>query len=149
MRVKRILVADDFRPWRRAVCSMLGTQPELRVIAEAVDGLEAVEKARELKPDLVLLDVGMPRLNGIKASLSISEVSPTSKVLFLSGIDDPEVAQAALRAGGWGYIRKLNAPTELIPAILSSLRGSPATSKEALPPLYDEIASREAEQFGL
>jgi DNA-binding NarL/FixJ family response regulator len=149
MRVKRILVADDFRPWRRAVCSMLGTQPELRVIAEAVDGLEAVEKARELKPDLILLDVGMPRLNGIKASLSISEVSPTSKILFLPGIDDPEVAQAALRAGGWGYIRKLNAPTELIPAILSSLRGSPATSKEALPPLYDEIASREAEQFGL
>ena len=141
MRISRILVADDFGPWRRAVCSMLGTQPELRVVAEAADGVEAVEKAKELKPDLVLLDVGMPRLNGIKASLSISEVSPTSKILFLSGINDPEVAQAALGAGGWAYIRKLNAPTELIPAVLGSLCTSPGTSKEALPPLYEEIAS--------
>lgn len=149
MRVNRILVADDFRAWRRQVCSMLGTQPELRVIAEAADGMEAVEKARALKPDLILLDVGLPRLNGIEASQSISEVSPAPKILFLSGIDDPEVVQAALRAGGWGYIRKLNAPTELIPAILSSLHGSPSTSKEALPPLYDEIAPCEAEQFGL
>ena len=149
MRVNRILVADDFRAWRREVCSMLGTQPDLKVIAEAADGLEAVEKARRLKPDLILLDIGLPRLNGIKASQSISEVSPASKILFLSGIDDPEVAQAALRAGGSGYIRKLNAPTELIPAVLSSLRASPRTSKEALPPLYDEIVPCEAEQFGL
>jgi DNA-binding NarL/FixJ family response regulator len=140
MKASGILIADDFKPWRSAVCSILKTQPELHVMAEAVDGLEAVKKAKELKPDLILLDIGLPLLNGIKAAELISEVSPTSKILFLSGIDDEEVVQAALSVGGSRYIRKLNAATDLIPAVLGSLRGSWTKSKEAISPLLNEIA---------
>jgi DNA-binding NarL/FixJ family response regulator len=138
MGISRILVVDDFEPWRRTVCSILETEPGLRVIAEAGDGLEAVQKAKQMKPDLILLDIGLPRLNGIRASALILEVSPTSKILFLSGLDDAEVVQAALRAGGSGYVQKVNALTELIPAVLGSQRGS--ERKNNFLPLHDEIA---------
>src|SRR6266850_7865867 len=80
----RVLVVEDYEPFRRYVCSTLGKIPGLHVVGLASDGLEAVQKAEELQPDLVLLDIGLPTLNGIDAARRIGKVAPQSKILFLS-----------------------------------------------------------------
>jgi DNA-binding NarL/FixJ family response regulator len=85
----RILVVEDFEPWRRFISSMLGTEPHLHIICEVSDGLEAVQKAKELKPDLILLDIGLPMLNGIDAARQIRSFAPKSKILFLSVESSP------------------------------------------------------------
>jgi CheY-like chemotaxis protein len=77
----RVLVVDDFAPFRRYVCSALQNQLKLHVIGEVSDGLEAVQRAQQLQPDLILLDIGLPTLNGIEAARRVREVSPTSKIL--------------------------------------------------------------------
>ncbi len=119
----RILVVDDFEPWRQKVCSMLQAHPDFSVIAEAVDGLEAVRKAQDLKPDLILLDIGLPKLNGIRAALEIQRVSPESKILFLSENRSWDIAEAALATGAYAYLTKSNAGRELFPAIDEVLQG--------------------------
>jgi DNA-binding NarL/FixJ family response regulator len=134
MRVREIVIVDDCEEWRRTVSSILQTQPELRVVAEAIDGAEGIQNAKELKPDLILLDIGLPALNGINAAERISEVSPASKILFLSGISDPDVVQVALGTGASGYVHKHNAGTELLPAVLAALASSPPKSDEVLFP---------------
>jgi DNA-binding NarL/FixJ family response regulator len=113
----RILVVDDFEPWRRSLGSFLRRRPAWQIICEASDGLEAVEKSRELQPDIVLLDVGLPILNGIEAAKQIREVSPRSRVVFLSENTCPEVVREALRVGGCGYVVKSDAGGDLIAAL--------------------------------
>ena len=98
----RILIVDDFEDWRRQVHSLLQARPEWQVIAEASDGSEAVQKAEELKPDLILLDIGLPKLNGIEAARQIRQRSPSSKIIFLSQNNDLDVVQAALSTGASG-----------------------------------------------
>ena len=113
----RILFVDDFEPWRRCLCSFLQHRPALQIIDEASDGLEAVEKSRELQPDIVLLDVGLPTLNGIEAARQIREVSPRSRVIFLSENTCPDVVREALRVGGSGYVVKSDAGGDLVAAL--------------------------------
>jgi two-component system, NarL family, response regulator NreC len=117
-----ILVVDDYQPWRQKICSMLQTRPELRVIAEAEDGLEAVQKARELKPDLILLDINLPSLNGIEAALKIREASPDARIIFVSQINDDDVMKEALATGAAGYVLKVRAVQALLPAMEAALR---------------------------
>ena len=119
----RILVVDDYEPWRQKICSMLQTRPELRVVAEVGDGLAAVQAAEELKPDLILLDIGLPKLNGIQAALQIQQVSPKSKILFLSENRSRDIAEEALRTGAYAYLTKSSAGSELLPAIEEVLQG--------------------------
>ena len=119
----RILVADDNESWRLSVCSMLGLMADVQVIGEASHGLEAVKKHRELKPDVILLDIGLPRLNGIEASTRIAKTASRTKILFVSGDNDADVARAALSNGAYGYALKLDAGRELLPAINALLRG--------------------------
>ena len=95
----RVLVVDDFRQWRRVVRGVLRGKLGLRTIAEAADGLEAVRKAEDLQPDLVVLDIGLPTLNGIEAARRITGVSPRSKVVFLTENYSCDVAEAALNTG--------------------------------------------------
>lgn len=78
------MVAEDFQPFRQFLCSKMAPRPELQVVSEASDGLEAVRKAQELKPDLILLDIGLPTLNGLEAARRILEYSPGSKIIFSS-----------------------------------------------------------------
>ena len=104
--IVRVLVVEDYEPFRRFVCSTLGKRPELQVIGEASDGLEAVQKAEELQPDLILLDVGLPSLSGIEAARRIRKLSPKSKILFVSQESSADVVQEALRIGALGYVAK-------------------------------------------
>lgn len=119
----RILVVDDFEPWRDFVSSTLRNHLELQSLLEASDGLEAVHQAGDLFPDLILLDIGLPSLNGIKAARQIRDLSPNSKILFLSEETYPAVAEAALEAGGAGYIVKSDAGRELLPAVRALCEG--------------------------
>jgi DNA-binding NarL/FixJ family response regulator len=119
----RVLVVDDFAAWRRFVCSRIQNQPQLQIIAEASDGLEAIEKAQELQPDLILLDIGLPTLNGIEAASRIHEIARGARILFVSQSNDPELVRAALSNGAAGYILKTDAEDELLPAIGAVMRG--------------------------
>ena len=119
----RVLVVDDFEPWRQHVCSILKTHPDLRVVAEAGDGIEAGQKAKELKPDLIVLDIGLPNLNGLEAGKRILQVAPGAKIIFLTSNSDRDVARAALSAGAQGYVLKTDAARELLTAVQRVLGG--------------------------
>jgi DNA-binding NarL/FixJ family response regulator len=119
----RILIADDFEAWRREFCLLLRGRPELQVVGEAANGLEAVHKAEELQPDLIVLDIGLPKLNGIEAAQRIRQLSANTKILFLSQNNDLEVVQAALGTGALGYVYKMNAQEELLSAVDAVLLG--------------------------
>src|SRR5258705_4088125 len=119
----RILIADDYEGWRRQVRLLFEERPQWQVIAEALDGSEAVQKAEELKPDLILLDIGLPKLNGIEAALRIRQLSPSSKIIFLSLHTSLDVVQAALSTGARGYVCKTDAQSELLLAVDAVFRG--------------------------
>lgn len=120
----RILVADDFAHWRGQVCSLLQARPEWQIVGEACDGAEAVQMTMELLPDIVILDIGMPFLNGIEAAKFIHQRCPKSKILFVTQDGDRDLRDAATRAGGAGYVLKRNAKHELLGAIATAL-GNP------------------------
>ena len=113
----RILVADDSPEVRRAICSLLTAVPGFEVLCEAADGAEAVGKAQELQPDIVLLDIRMPNLSGIQAAQQVLEVSPQSEVIFLTQYASRHLTTEAQRIGAKGYVLKMRAATDLIPAI--------------------------------
>jgi DNA-binding NarL/FixJ family response regulator len=119
----RVLVVEDYEPWRRFVSTTLQTQPELQVIGEAVDGLEAVQQADELQPDLIVLDIGLPSLDGIEAARRIRKLSPESKILFISQESSADVVQEALALGALGYVVKAHAGSELLAAVNAVLKG--------------------------
>ena len=119
----RVFLVEDFEPFRRFVVSILQKQPDLQIICEVSDGLEAVQKAEELQPDLVLLDIGLPNLNGIEAARRICKGSPRSKILFLSENRSLDIAEEALRAGAGGYVVKSDTAAELLPAVEAVLKG--------------------------
>src|SRR5204863_2400387 len=119
----RVLAVDDFESFRRFAASQLGKRPELRIVGEASDGSEAVQKAEELQPDLILLDIGLPKLSGIQAARTIRELFPKIKILFASVHRHSDIVEAALRTGAEGYIVKTDAARELLPAIEAILQG--------------------------
>ena len=119
----RILLVDDFEPWRHSVRSMLKRHPHLRLVGEVADGVEAVQEASKLHPDLILLDIGLPGLNGIEAAKQILQVVSGTKILFLTLNDDPDLVRAALDTGAKGYVLKRDAGSELGPAIEAVLQG--------------------------
>jgi CheY-like chemotaxis protein len=113
----RVLVVEDFAALRQVICLKLEKRLGLQVIGEAADGLEAVRKATELKPDLVLMDIGLPSLNGIEAARRIRRLVPECKIIFLSQDSSEEMVHQALSLGAQGYVVKTNAGTELFPTI--------------------------------
>ena len=115
-----ILVADDFPEWRVEARNLLRVRPDWEV-TEASDGREAVQKAAELRPDIVLLDIGMPILNGLEAAKKIRETTPGSKLIFLTLNGDNEVKTAALTIGAKAYLSKSQAQSQLLSTIADAL----------------------------
>jgi DNA-binding NarL/FixJ family response regulator len=121
--VYSVLVVDDFEPWRRHVSSTLGKSSRWKVVAEADDGPDAIQKALDLRPDLILLDVGLPTLNGIEVARRILARDPSVRILFVSEHQSWEVAEAALCTGARGYICKSDSGRELSPAMDAVVAG--------------------------
>jgi len=119
----RVLVAEDFAPFRHFVRSTLSQRPNLQIVAEVSDGHEAVQKAKELKPELMLLDVGLPRLNGIAAARQILKLIPDAKIIFVTQESSGEVAEEAFKSGARGYVVKTRAGSDLLAAVDAVLEG--------------------------
>jgi len=139
----RILLVDDFEPWRFVVCLMVQKERELQIIREVSDGQAAVHSAKELKPDLILLDIGLPKLNGIAAARKIRNLAPNSKILFLSQDSDPDVVREALGIGA-GFVVKADAGKDLLPAIKAVILG-----RQFLSFSFDRYTFREATDAGI
>jgi DNA-binding NarL/FixJ family response regulator len=114
---------DDFEPFRRFVCSTLGQDARFQIIGQASDGLDAVRQAQELQPDLILLDIGLPKLDGIGAARRILRVVSKSKIIFVSQETSAEVVREAFSLGAFGYVAKKKAATELLRAIEMAILG--------------------------
>ena len=116
-------MVEDYEPLRRFICSTLRERPEFQIVEEVTDGLEAVQKAAELQPDLIVLDIGLPSLNGINVARRIRKLSPKSKILFVSQESSADVVQEALASGALGYVVKAYAGSELLTAVEAVLQG--------------------------
>jgi CheY-like chemotaxis protein len=116
-------VVEDHVLWQGFVVRKLREQPGLQIIGVLADGLEAVQKAKELQPDLVLLDIGLPKLNGIEVAKRVRTVAPGARILFVSQESSSDIVREAVRVGALGYIRKPNG-SELLPAIQAVLRST-------------------------
>jgi DNA-binding NarL/FixJ family response regulator len=125
----RILLVDDLEPFRNLTASILQKHPRFQIVGVALDGQEAVQRAQELKPDLVVLDIGLPKLNGIEAARQIRLVSPDSKILFFTGNDYPQIVREALEVGTGGYVIKVDGAGELLAAVEAVLSGKQYVSK--------------------
>ena len=119
----RVLIVEDSEPFRNFICSTLGKRPELQIVDQVSDGLQAVRRAEELRPDLIVLDIGLPSLNGIEAARQIRKLSPKSKILFVSQESSADVVREALGTGASGYVVKTDAGRELLEAVSAVLRG--------------------------
>jgi len=121
-------VVEDFEQFRRFIVSTLQHRAEFQ-ITEALDGLQALQKVKEQHPDLVLLDVGLPKLNGIEVARRIQKLIVPPKIVFLSQESSPEVVGEALSLGALGYVHKLRTGSDLVPAIEAVLEGRRFVSK--------------------
>ncbi len=117
----KVLIVDDNAAFRSSVKNILSSEPGMRIIGEAEDGRQAVLRAKQLKPDLVLMDVKMPKLNGLDAILRILKRSPAIRIIMLSLYDDEEYKQAAIHNGAIGYIIKSEIVQKLVPAIMKAV----------------------------
>lgn len=128
-----VLLVEDNEPFRNFVRGTLGARPEIQIVGEVSDGLEAVQKAQELKPALIILDIGLPGLNGIEAARRIRTLSPKSTILFLSQESSADVVQEALRLGALGFVIKTHAATDLLIAVDAVLRNEQFVSNTVKP----------------
>lgn len=119
----RILLVEDYKPYRSLISSLLSEDHNLELVGEAEDGLEAVEEARQLKPDIILMDIGLPKLNGLAAARRMLDLVPSAKIIFLTQETDADVVKEALNLGARGYVLKQYAEAELLAAIAAVLAG--------------------------
>src|ERR1700733_5013354 len=121
----RILVVDDHELVSRGICSVLATEPSLTLCGEAVDGQDAVEKTQKLRPDIVVMDVSMPRLNGLEATREIKRLLPDIEVVIVSQHEAPEMMREAFNAGARGYVVKSAISEDLLAAIAKARNREP------------------------
>ena len=158
----RILIVDDHAIVRRGLRALIDTEPDMEAVGEAADGVEAVLKARSLRPDVILLDMAMPRKDGIPAIVEIKEENPDARILVLTSFAEDEKVFPAIKAGALGYLLKDTLPQELLQAVRdvyggeSSLHPTIArklvrelSQPSALPPTEEPLTEREAEVLTL
>jgi NarL family two-component system response regulator LiaR len=158
----RILIADDHAIVREGLRALFATEPGLELVGEAADGLEAADKARALKPDVILLDMMMPRLDGLGAIAEIRRHDPQARILVLTSFAEDDKVFPAIKAGALGYLLKDSSPHELLQAIQNVWRGEaslhPAIARKlirelnqppSLPPTADPLSQRELEVLRL
>lgn len=160
----RVLIADDHTILREGIRSLLEREPDIEVVGEAADGAEAVAKVDQLRPDAVLLDVGMPNMNGIEATRRIKAKHPDICVLILSMHDDEEYVRPLMQSGASGYVLKRSATTDLVVALRAAVRGHTVLAPElarsafgserpqaapAKAETYDNLTQREVEVLRL
>ena len=138
VKTHKILVVEDSEPFRRLVVVMLQQNAEAKyeVAAEAADGLEAVRKAEEFQPDVVLMDIGLPKMNGIESARLIRKKVPRGRIVFLAEQNDVYVVQDAIEMGALGYVHKSRTVTDLLPAIEEALLGRRFVSENLDVPLF-------------
>jgi len=107
-------VVEDSDDFCKLICTILGERPELQIVGEVTDGLQAIQKAEELQADLIVLDIGLPSLNGIEVARQIRKLSPESIILFVSQESSADVVREALGTGAQGYVVKIDAGSELL-----------------------------------
>jgi DNA-binding NarL/FixJ family response regulator len=144
--ILRVLVVEDHASFRKLICSTLKKKWNVEHIFEASDGFEAVKRTEELRPDLILLDIGLPTLSGIQAARHIREFSTKSKILFLTMESSDEAVQEAFRSGANGYVVKSKLATELLTAVDTVLRGEQFLGSGLKPSsLLESVSSSEYE----
>lgn len=154
----RILIADDHAIVREGLRALLSTEPDLELVAEATDGVQAVSKVSALKPDVILLDMVMPRMDGHEAIVEIKKNWPEARIIVLTSFSDDEKVFSAIRSGALGYLLKDSSPQDLLHAIHTVANGegflSPTIASKVireinqppkLPPSRDPLTAREME----
>ncbi|HSG41918.1 MAG TPA: response regulator transcription factor [Anaerolineales bacterium] len=158
----RILITDDHAVVREGLHTLISTEPGMDVIGEAADGAEAVQMAFELEPDVILMDMAMPRMSGLEAIRKIKEQWAEAKLLVLTSFSDDETVFPAIKAGALGYLLKNTSPGRLLSAIRDVHQGKPSMSsdianklmgelqrKSNLPPTKDPLTDRELDVLNL
>jgi DNA-binding NarL/FixJ family response regulator len=140
----RILLADDHALVRRGVRLILDNEPDLTVVGEAADGLEAVETARATRPDLAILDIAMPRMTGLQAARELSRQQPDLRILILTMYDNEQFFFESLRVGASGYVLKSVADRDLVEACRAAMRGEPFLYPGAVTALIRNYLERAA-----
>jgi NarL family two-component system response regulator LiaR len=152
----RILIADDHAVVRKGLITLIASEPGMEVIGEAADGIEVVLKARSLKPDVILLDLIMPRQNGIEAIHQIKRENPEARILVITSFAEDQMIFPAIKAGALGYLLKDASPQQLLQAIADVYRGESSlhpmvalklirelNQSSNLPPTEDPLTARE------
>ena len=158
----RVLIVDDHTVVREGLRALIDAQPDMTLVGEAADGVEAVQKAGELAPDVVLMDLVMPRKDGIEATGEIQQAQPDARVLVLTSFAEDDKVFPAIKAGAMGYLLKDASPLELLDGIREVYRGEPTMhptvarklmreiqQPSELPPTPDPLSEREAEVLSL
>lgn len=143
-----VLIVDDHPVVREGLCSFLELHQDLEVVGEANDGVEAVEKVGELLPDVVLMDLVMPRMDGIAAIRQIRALSPSTRILVLTSFADDDKVFPAVKAGAHGYLMKDIRPADLAESIRSAYRGEPTLHPQIARKLMEQLSGREGEVPG-
>ena len=158
----RILIADDHAIVRKGLCTLISSEPGMDIVGEAADGVDAVLKARTLQPDVILLDLVMPRQGGVEAIIEIKRVDPRARILVLTSFAEEEKVFAAIKAGALGYLLKDSSPDQLLQAIRDVYRGESSlhptialklirelNRSSDLPPTEEPLTEREVEVLKL
>jgi two-component system response regulator NreC len=138
----RILLADDHTLFRQGIHNLLAAESDMEVVAEAANGAEALERATEVRPDLVLMDIGMPGLSSFEATRQIRKHRPETKVLFLTMYDDEDYLVEGMEVGASGYVLKDTPSSQLVSAVRDAHRGGSYLSPRMLSQLVDDFRSR-------